>query len=313
MHCTLLLGALELGSADPRLPHLHRRGRDPSRQHLSAARHQPRRPHRLPARRRRADRLDDVARRSRGRSTARASRAVTRVGRCRRSSTQRRQTDLSTGTLTALRDFPERLEEAARRAARRVLADAQAAADAFITKSGRKPKMGHEGPIIKDPTPEQLRFPAEFSESADYVLVGGYEKGGDNCLGPKDSCTRCCRRRSCSGRSTTSSSSGTRRTTSPCSCARCWPQPTLGGHAAEAGARPVQARHHGHGVRDLGSTRFPQVMMVLSSGLIFAVACHALHRRDKQIMALRAAGSTDARHGLTKRGRTTWLTTCRWS
>ncbi len=70
-----------------------------------------------------------------------------------------------------------------------VLADAQAAADAFITKSGRKPKMGHEGPIIKEPTAAQLRFPAEFSESADYVLVGGYEKGGDNCLGPKESCT----------------------------------------------------------------------------------------------------------------------------
>ena len=42
--------------------------------------------------------------------------------------------------------------------------------------------------------------------------------------------------------------------------------------------------------RDLGSIRFPQVMLVLASGIIFAVTTHALHRRDNQLMALRAAG-----------------------
>ncbi len=59
---TCLLGRAELGSADPRPAHLHHRGRHPSRQHLLAARDQPRRPHRVPARGRRAERLDDVAR-----------------------------------------------------------------------------------------------------------------------------------------------------------------------------------------------------------------------------------------------------------
>jgi hypothetical protein len=35
-------------------------------------------------------------------------------------------------------------------------------------------------------------------------------------------------------------------------------------------------------------------MLLVSSGIIFAVTCHALHRRDKRIMALRAGGAAPA-------------------
>jgi hypothetical protein len=44
-------------------------------------------------------------------------------------------------------------------------------------------------------------------------------------------------------------------------------------------------------LRDRGSLRFPPVMITLSSFLIFATTCYSLHRRDKQIMAERAATS----------------------
>lgn len=44
--------------------------------------------------------------------------------------------------------------------------------------------------------------------------------------------------------------------------------------------------------RDLGSIRFPPFMMLIGSGLIFAITCNMLHRRDKELMARRAA--TDA-------------------
>ena len=41
--------------------------------------------------------------------------------------------------------------------------------------------------------------------------------------------------------------------------------------------------------RNLGSVRQPQFMVALSSGIIFLILCSALHRRDKEIMARRAA------------------------
>jgi hypothetical protein len=42
-------------------------------------------------------------------------------------------------------------------------------------------------------------------------------------------------------------------------------------------------------VRDLGRLRFPSTMVALSMSILFMIVCNALHRRDKQIMAARAA------------------------
>lgn len=44
-------------------------------------------------------------------------------------------------------------------------------------------------------------------------------------------------------------------------------------------------------VRDLGSLRFPPVMVALASGLIFAVCCYWLHKRDQEVWAADEAGS----------------------
>jgi hypothetical protein len=40
-------------------------------------------------------------------------------------------------------------------------------------------------------------------------------------------------------------------------------------------------------VRDLGSLRMPGAAVAIFSGIIFAVSCYALHRRDKEAMAAR--------------------------
>jgi len=201
-------------------------------------------------------------------------------------------TDLSSGALPKLENFPQHWHKAPAS----VLGDATAAADNFITKTGRKPKIGPEGPIERDPTPEELRYAAEFSTSDQYVVIGGYEKGGDNCWGPKDKCTYDA------------------------------PKKILfwkihhkffflhSAHYVAVQVRPaIQAPNDPFGnttyskdpdttkpvstivvERDLGSVRFPQVMLCLSSAIIFFVTCHALHRRDKRIMARRAAGVVPA-------------------
>lgn len=204
------------------------------------------------------------------------------------------QTDLSSGATKALRDFPGGWKKLPKSGSS-VLADAQAAADAFITKSGRKPKMGPEGPIVKQPTPAQLRFPAEFSASADYVLVGGYETGGDNCLGPKGSCTAVLPKKILFWK--INHKFFFRHSPHYVAVAVA---PVLAQATPPDGKPPTPLPDPSKPVttvlvlRDLGSVRFPQVMTVLSSGIVFAVVCNALHRRDKRIMALRTAGATPA-------------------
>jgi hypothetical protein len=199
---------------------------------------------------------------------------------------------LSSAALPTLDGFPTHCPPAPPS----VLGDSTAAADNFITKSGRKPKIGPEGPIVKDPTPEELRYPAEYTTSDQYVVLGGYEKGGDNCWGPKVSCTHHA------------------------------PKKILfwkihhkffflhSAHYVAVQTRPaVQGPNDPFGnttytkdpdttkpivtvvvERDLGSVRFPQVMLCLSSAITFFVTCHALHRRDKRIMARRAGGAVPA-------------------
>jgi hypothetical protein len=45
-------------------------------------------------------------------------------------------------------------------------------------------------------------------------------------------------------------------------------------------------------VRDLGAKRLPSVGVMLFSGIVFAVCCNSLHRRDKLVAEARAAAAT---------------------
>jgi len=47
-------------------------------------------------------------------------------------------------------------------------------------------------------------------------------------------------------------------------------------------------------VRDVGSRRLPALMVALGSGLIFAVCCSFLHRRDKEILRRKALAAVPA-------------------
>lgn len=188
--------------------------------------------------------------------------------------------DLSTGTLKTLRDYPEGWKKLPETGSP-ILGDALAAADAFITKSGRKPKMGHEGPIIKEPTEAQKRYPAEFSTSDQYVVVGGYDKGGDNELFT-------IRKHKFYFRHSPHYVTVLLRP------AVANPVDANGNQSYSTTpdtTKPVTAVVV---LRDLGSVRFPQVMIALASAIIFGLTCLQLHRRDKQIMAARAAGLTPA-------------------
>jgi hypothetical protein len=49
--------------------------------------------------------------------------------------------------------------------------------------------------------------------------------------------------------------------------------------------------------RNLGSVRQPQLVVAISSGLVFLIICNALHRRDKEIWARQAAEKEAAEGG----------------
>lgn len=185
-------------------------------------------------------------------------------------------TDLSSGTLKALQGFPNGGWEHLPATGSSLLGDAQAAADNFLTKAGRQVKIGPEGPIIKDPTPEQLRYPAEFTDSAGYVVVGGYTKGGNNELFSL-------RHHKFFFRHSAHFVAVELRPVIP--------QPDLGGAPPKPAPDPTKPISVVIVERDLGSIRFPQMMMALASALVFAVTTHALHRRDKQLMAIRASAA----------------------
>jgi hypothetical protein len=200
-------------------------------------------------------------------------------------------TDLSTGTLHTLRDYPEGWQKLPASGSS-VLGDALAATDNFITKSGRKPKMSPEGPVIKKPTEVQLRYPAEFSDSAGYTLLGGYTKGGDNCLGGTFGDLKCKHQFPKVIRDRVNHDFFFRHS-SHYVAVILQPMVTYDAVNGVAPAPTVDTTKPLTVVvllRDLGSIRFPQVLIAIASAIIFGVTCLQLHRRDKQIMAARAAG-----------------------
>ncbi|MBV8690353.1 MAG: hypothetical protein JOZ37_03110 [Actinobacteria bacterium] len=147
------------------------------------------------------------------------------------------------------------------------LADAQAAADAVLAPSAT-PTPGKEASTSSTPA-----FQSPFKTTADYVTVTGYRKGGDNSL-------FAIRKhkfflRHSAHYDVIQVRPALNQTGGP------------GGAPPRAIADPSQPITSVIMERDLGTLRLPQTMLALFSGVIFAVTCYALHRRDKEIMALR--------------------------
>ena len=149
-------------------------------------------------------------------------------------------------------------------------ADAQAAADTYLLPAAEAEAegAGAEG--------EAPRFTSPFRSTTDYVPVAAYEKGGDNelfTIGKHKFFVRHSTR-----------------------YAVLQLQPALDQSGGPGGAPPTPVpdpeapTYSVVMVRDLGSLRFPPVVVAISFGLIFFISCYWLHQRDKQIWAARAAG-----------------------
>lgn len=173
---------------------------------------------------------------------------------------------VSQSTIEAMDGFPagwNKLEPGDR-----ILGDAQAAADEVLSKAGAEAgaEAGHGGGG-EEHAPE---FEAPFSVPEDYVAIGGYNRGGETYAltflhKPHYAVVQV--------------------------------QPVI-----EQEAKPGEAPPRPRAdltkpvttvvmVRNLGSVRLPPFLLAVSSGIIFLVLVSILHRRDKQIMALRAAAA----------------------
>lgn len=150
-----------------------------------------------------------------------------------------------------------------------VLGDAQASADAVLAASAQS-DAGHGGEAAAEEEHSGPRFEAPFDAPTDYILVDAYEKGGESEMffwhAPHHTVIRVA--------------------------------PVREVEVPEGAPPPRPERDPSKPItsvvllRDLGNVRLPPFMLFVSSGVIFAVLLSILHRRDKEAMAARAAGTS---------------------
>ena len=158
-------------------------GRDAARQHLPAACHQRGCSHGLPPRHRRDHRVDDDARSSPGRSTARAqgSRPELEGAGSRALRHRHRLVDghADTRCATSPRDGRN-----CPRSARRMLGDAAGCGRQLHHQVRPQAEDGPRRPDHQGPDPRPAALPRRVLHSRiNTSWLGGYDKGGDNCLG----------------------------------------------------------------------------------------------------------------------------------
>lgn len=149
-----------------------------------------------------------------------------------------------------------------------ILGDAQAAADAVLAESASADAHGGEGGGGEEES-HGPKFEAPFDAPTDYLLVDAYEKGGESRAffwhAPHHTVIRV---------------APVREVEVPEGA----PPPT----PEVDSSKPVTSVVL---VRDLGNVRLPPFMLFASSAVIFGVLLSVLHRRDKEAMEARAAGT----------------------
>ena len=152
-----------------------------------------------------------------------------------------------------------------------VRGDAQASAAAVLAASAAESATagGHGAEGGAEEEHEGPRFEAPFDEPTDYLLVDAYEKGGESELffwhAPHHTVIRVA--------------------------------PVKEVEVPEGAPPPKAERDPSQPVtsvvllRDLGNVRLPPFMLFISSAVIFGALLSILHRRDKEAMAARAAGT----------------------
>jgi len=150
-----------------------------------------------------------------------------------------------------------------------VLGDAQASADAVLAASAAE-SAAHGGEAGAEEEQSGPRFEAPFDGPTDYLLVDAYEKGGESELffwhAPHHTVIRVAPVKEVEVPKGAPPPSPERDPTKPMTSVVL--------------------------LRDLGNVRLPPFMLFVSSGVIFAVLLSILHRRDKEAMAARAAGTS---------------------
>ncbi len=159
-----------------------------------------------------------------------------------------------------------------------VLADATAAAGKVLApaEEGGAEGGGAEEAEVKT---ERAIEPA-FESPEDYVVIGGFRKGGESYFLP-------------GGLIEVSSGPFKGWLHKPhyvvLQARPVIKEPSLTGAPVRPAPDPLAPPTSVVMVRDLGRLRFPSTMVALSMSILFLIVCNALHRRDKQIMAARAA------------------------
>jgi hypothetical protein len=151
-----------------------------------------------------------------------------------------------------------------------VLGDAQAAADAVLAKSAAEgAEGGHGADAAHAEEDHGPKLEAPFDQPTDYLLFDAYEQGGESRLffwhEPHHTVIRV---------------TAVREEEVPEGAPPPAPQPDF--------TKPVTSVVL---IRDLGNVRLPPFMLFASSAVIFGVLLSILHRRDKEAMEARAAGT----------------------
>jgi hypothetical protein len=161
-------------------------------------------------------------------------------------------------------------------------------ADHFLADTGESAGGGGHG--AEAPAAERA-FEAPFKSLDDYVLLKAYRKGGEDSFLPGKILRH---------------SRGIFHAPHY-AVVEVAPVLKAAGEGQESGGADQSAQGGGSGaatepqidpsaepvtvvmVRDLGNLRQPAAMITLAMGLLFAVLANTLHRRDRQIAAMRAA------------------------
>lgn len=172
--------------------------------------------------------------------------------------------EAAASTVEAMGDFPRGWSPLVTGDAE--LADAAAAADRVLAPAAAE-TPAHGGGGGGEPEEE---FESPFSSTGDYVLLDGYRIGGEDYF-------------------------LTLRHRPHYAVVQVKPSffestpPGLRPQADYAGPTTTVVM-----LRDLGNLRFPPFMFMTTSLIIFGVSCYSLHKRDKEIMAAKAAATASS-------------------
>ena len=169
-----------------------------------------------------------------------------------------------------------------------ILGDAQAAADKVLAPSEDAGGHGGEAEAAAPVDPV-------FDDISEYVPIGGFARGGENFWIPGG------------GLATETSIGNKGSNVFSKLIERLKRGPFHSPHYAVIQVQPVEdpdaVKLEADAdapvtsvvmVRDLGNLRFPSLMVAISMSIVFALVANALHRRDREIMAARAAAPATA-------------------